>query len=358
MKDYYKILGVKKTASEEEIRNRWIELTKHYHPDLSEGNKVDERIKEINEAYQILKFSSTRVEYDLKRNYERKKKKFSLPKLILLISGLIVSIILGTIYFGKPQDPSLSKHIVTNKTNQRNQKNQMDATPQKLSAPVDPSIRQKQRPAKAIDAPTPQRRDSIDSPAPSTLQINDPISATNLTIPANITIPTKETIPTNPTNQIDQRNPIDQTNQIDQRNQINLKIDLAQFKPPSLIATEEEVRQFFDEYIERYTRMDIEGFLSLFSLKAIQNQKDGPEEIRKIYTKFMNQGEGIRYQMEDMKFEIYQNSVEVKARYELNQILKMGRGERTWRGRIRWVLVKESGALKILSLDYQHQKSP
>ncbi|MEW6374821.1 MAG: DnaJ domain-containing protein [Thermodesulfobacteriota bacterium] len=343
MKDYYKILGVKETASEEEIRNRWIELTKHYHPDLGEGNKVDERIKEINEAYQVLKYSSTRVEYDLKRNYERKKKKFSLPKLILLISGLIVSIITGTIYFEKPQDPSLSKHIVTNKTNQinqidrmnqRNQKNQMDATPQKLSAPVDPSTQQKQRTASTTKAVKPQRRDSIDSPVPSTLQINDPTSVTNLTIPTN---------------------PIDL---IDQRNQRDLKIDLAQFKPPSLIATEEEVRQFFNEYIERYTRMDIEGFLPLFSLKAIQNQKDGPEEIRKIYTKFMNLGEGIRYQMEDMKFEIYQNSVEVKARYELNQILKMGKGERTWRGRIRWVLVKESGTLKILSLDYQHQKSP
>ena len=34
MKDYYKILGVEEEASEEEIRARWIELTKRYHPDL------------------------------------------------------------------------------------------------------------------------------------------------------------------------------------------------------------------------------------------------------------------------------------------------------------------------------------
>jgi hypothetical protein len=58
-----------------------------------------------------------------------------------------------------------------------------------------------------------------------------------------------------------------------------------------------------------------------------------------------------------MKIEIYENAVEVKARYEVDQILKGG-GEKPWKGHIRWVLVKEDGALKILSLDYQHRKTP
>ena len=42
MKNYYKILGVKETASEDEIRARWVELTKQYHPDLSESRYDDE----------------------------------------------------------------------------------------------------------------------------------------------------------------------------------------------------------------------------------------------------------------------------------------------------------------------------
>jgi hypothetical protein len=102
--------------------------------------------------------------------------------------------------------------------------------------------------------------------------------------------------------------------------------------------------------------MDIEGFLSLFSSKAIQNQKDGPEEIRKIYINFFNQGKEVRYHIQDMKSEIYQNSLEVRARYEIEQILKMGGEKKVWRGNIRWVLGKENGVLRILSIDYQHQK--
>jgi hypothetical protein len=158
--------------------------------------------------------------------------------------------------------------------------------------------------------------------------------------------------PTDAINQTNQINPINPTNAI---NPIAPKIELAQFKPPSLLATEDEVKKFFDNYIERYNRMDIEGFLSLFSPKAIQNQKDRLEGIRKIYIDFFNQGEKVRYRIQDMKIEIYQNALEVKARYEIVQILKTGGGERVWRGNIRWVLGKENGALKILSLDYQLQ---
>jgi hypothetical protein len=132
-------------------------------------------------------------------------------------------------------------------------------------------------------------------------------------------------------------------------------IEIAQTKRPSLLATEEEVRKFFDSYIERYNRMDIEGFLSLFSLKAIQNQKEELESIRKIYTNFFNQGRELRYRMQEMKIEIYQNAVEVRARYEIEQILKTGGERKFWKGQVRWILGKENGSLKIISLNYQHQ---
>lgn len=132
----------------------------------------------------------------------------------------------------------------------------------------------------------------------------------------------------------------------------------AQTKPiPPLLSTKEEVNQFFAAYMDRYTRKDIDGFLSFFSLKAIQNQKDGLEEIRKIYTNFFDQSVALRFQIEEMRQEIYQNAVEVKARYVINQVLKGSGTEREWSGHVRWVLVKEDGTLKILSLDYQHLKS-
>ncbi len=127
---------------------------------------------------------------------------------------------------------------------------------------------------------------------------------------------------------------------------------------PPLIATEGEVNQFLVNYVDRYTRRDLDGFLSLFSSKAVQNRKDGPERIRTIYTNYFNESQKIQYQMEDTKIEIYQNGAEVKARYEVNQILKKGGEKKVWKGDIRLVLVKENGDLKILSLDYQLQKSP
>ena len=128
--------------------------------------------------------------------------------------------------------------------------------------------------------------------------------------------------------------------------------------PPLLIATEEEVKQFLVNYVDRYTQKDLDGFLSLFSSRAVQNHRDGLERIRAIYANYFNQSQEIQYQMKDTKIEIYQNGVEVKARYEVNQILKKGGEKKVWKGNIRLVLVKEDGALKILSLDYQHQKSP
>jgi hypothetical protein len=127
---------------------------------------------------------------------------------------------------------------------------------------------------------------------------------------------------------------------------------------PPLIAREEEVEQFFSNYVDRYNRKDIGGFLSFFSSKAVQNQKDGIEGIRTIYTKFFDESRSLRYQIEGEKTEIYQNRVEVRARFRVDQTLKKGKKEVVWIGNIRWVLGREDGALKILSLDYQNEKSP
>ena len=127
---------------------------------------------------------------------------------------------------------------------------------------------------------------------------------------------------------------------------------------PPLLATQEEVNQFFAAYVDRYTQKDIHDFFSSFSSEAVQNRKEGLEAMRTIYAQFFNQSLTLRYRIEEMKVEIYQNAVEVKARYAIHQALKKGGKEREWNGNIRWVLVKEDGALKIISLDYHHEKSP
>lgn len=125
-----------------------------------------------------------------------------------------------------------------------------------------------------------------------------------------------------------------------------------------LIATQEDVNEFFKKYRERYEKKDIDGFLWLFSLKAAQNQRRGLPEIREIYSDFFSRSQSLKSSIEDMKIEIYQNAVEVKARYKIDQVLKEGGGRKVLRGSIRWVLIKEEEMLKILTLDYRHQRNP
>ena len=64
-KDYYKILGVERNASESEIRKAYRKLAMQFHPDKNPGSKqAEERFKEINEAYQVLSDNKKRAHYD------------------------------------------------------------------------------------------------------------------------------------------------------------------------------------------------------------------------------------------------------------------------------------------------------
>lgn len=64
-KDYYKILGVERTASKEEIKRAYRKLALRTHPDRNPGNsKAEEQFKEINEAYQVLSDAEKRSRYD------------------------------------------------------------------------------------------------------------------------------------------------------------------------------------------------------------------------------------------------------------------------------------------------------
>jgi hypothetical protein len=102
----------------------------------------------------------------------------------------------------------------------------------------------------------------------------------------------------------------------------------------------------------------MEGFLWLFSSRVLQNQRAELEDIRESYSKFFNESLDLQYGIEDRKVEIYENAVEVKARYKIEQIVKKSGKRKVLRGRIRWVLTREDGELKILSIDYQHEKAP
>jgi len=64
-KDYYKLLGVDRKASEDEIKRAYRKLALKYHPDRNPGDKgSEEKFKEINEAYQVLSDPTKRSRYD------------------------------------------------------------------------------------------------------------------------------------------------------------------------------------------------------------------------------------------------------------------------------------------------------
>ncbi|MGH8671041.1 MAG: DnaJ C-terminal domain-containing protein [Burkholderiales bacterium] len=62
--DYYKILGIARDASQEDIKKAYRRLARKYHPDVSKEAKAEERFKEVGEAYEVLKDPAKRAAYD------------------------------------------------------------------------------------------------------------------------------------------------------------------------------------------------------------------------------------------------------------------------------------------------------
>ena len=374
IKDYYKILGVRPDASEEKIRERWLDLVKHHHPDLESGDVEDERIKEINEAYQVLKQPLTRWEYDLQRTCERELGKSSVRRWAPLCGVLILILVVGGVYLigtdilselnsgqtakvpqvseeemRQPLTSKVAKETVTPKAAKEegvaNAKDKVEKVAKPLTPPVAVEKTVKVQEAKVntdlkkTSRVSPKTVDSSPKPVPAlstkkarieqTAQAKEQVSVKS----NSSSVPVTETKP-QPT-----------------------ETKLADHSKPPLVATEEEVRAFFGNYTITYNQKNIEGFLTFFSPQAVQNQTDKYEEIKRIYTRFFRQSAELSCHIDGLKIEVYENGAEAKAQFQVDQVLRAGGERKIWKGSIRWVLHKENGALRVISLDYQNQKS-
>ncbi len=63
-KDYYKVLGVARTANADEIKRAYRKLARRYHPDVSKEAQAEEKFKEVQEAYEVLRDTEKRAAYD------------------------------------------------------------------------------------------------------------------------------------------------------------------------------------------------------------------------------------------------------------------------------------------------------
>jgi curved DNA-binding protein CbpA len=237
MKDYYKILGVKSTASAEDVHARWIKLMRKLHPDRgTKGGVEDERVREINEAYGVLKDPSSRGQYDLRRAYQRKKRNLHLQRVVVPPVILIALFILGMIYLqrhrfaplAKPKNPPVQRLNQiktklpikeTNEINQidqideSNQKNEFDQTHESNERKQFNQVNATEKNQKPVlrAKPLPKIQESVRSQTREGKEVNptNPKNITNMKNRAN------STNPNNPPNSKNSTNPVDLKKEIE-----------------------------------------------------------------------------------------------------------------------------------------------
>lgn len=115
--------------------------------------------------------------------------------------------------------------------------------------------------------------------------------------------------------------------------------------------TEEEVRLFIEDYTKRFTKMDLEAYMDLFSREAIENRALPYADIRVAYRKTIQVTHSIQYDVKIYVVQAYARSAFAGGRYQITQVSKGGK-VKTFKGNIQWLLTREGRALKVKEINY------
>lgn len=129
----------------------------------------------------------------------------------------------------------------------------------------------------------------------------------------------------------------------------------AQVSPPLEVqkaVAMEEARQFIDEYIARFMKLDLDPFMGLFSKRGVENRMLPYTDIREAYWKTIAGSRSIAYNLKIYSIQTYTGSAFVTGRYEIIQSLKGWGEKRLLKGDIQWDLVRQDGSLKIREVNY------
>ncbi|MBM4277983.1 MAG: nuclear transport factor 2 family protein [Deltaproteobacteria bacterium] len=121
---------------------------------------------------------------------------------------------------------------------------------------------------------------------------------------------------------------------------------------PSPSVTEEEVRQFMDQYRERFMKMDLDAYMALFLKDAVENRALPYADIREAYQRTIARSRSIVYQLKIHAVQTYARSAFVSGRYRIIQVFKKDGREKVYKGNIQYDLVRENSSLKIREINY------
>jgi ketosteroid isomerase-like protein len=115
--------------------------------------------------------------------------------------------------------------------------------------------------------------------------------------------------------------------------------------------TEEEIRQFVEDYVKRFMKLNLEAYMDLFSEEAVENRALPYADIREAYRKTIQGSHSIQFDVKIYIIQTYAESAFASGRYQITQILKGGR-VKTFKGNIQWLLTCRGKSLKIREINY------